>query len=199
MVYNKDVFCIGRRALMMKICPKCGTEVERRFCPDCGTEVLEETTKDIAEPVVEAVDVESIPDPVVNETAKTEPEVMTLQHYAGEEQYNQQKTVDEKLDEMQGSMSAKTTGIVAYITWIGFIIALVLGDRKRAMFHINQALVINLASIVVNFVSIIPFLGWLIAVVGSLFCVVCWCMGLYYACTGQEKEVPLLGQIKLLN
>lgn len=161
----------------MKICPKCGTEVEKRFCPDCGTDVLEESA----------------------ETAEAPVEVMTLQHYAGEEQYNNQKSVDEKIDDMQGSMSAKTTGIVAYITWIGFIIALVLGDRKKAMFHINQALVINLASIIVNFVAIIPFIGWLASFAGSIFCFVCWCMGLYYACKGQEKEVPLIGQIKLLN
>lgn len=183
----------------MKICPKCGTEVEKRFCPDCGTEVLEQNVRDIDDVVSEPV-VEPMAKPIVEEReTKAEPEVMTLQHYAGEEQYNHQKTVDEKLDEMQGSMSAMTTGIVAYITWIGFIIALVLGDRKGAMFHINQSLVIHLASIVFNFVAIIPFLGWIASVAGSIFCFVCWCMGLYYACTGQEKEVPLLGQIKLLN
>lgn len=192
----------------MKICPKCGTEVERRFCPDCGTEVLEPTTIDIAKPMDEVIDpedvgepaVEAVIEPIVEEKkVKAEPEVMTLQHYAGEEQYNNQKTVDEKIEELEGSMSAKTTGIVAYITWVGFIIALVLGDRKGAMFHINQSLVINLAAIIVNFVAIIPILGWIVSVVGSIFCFVCWCMGLYYACTDQKKEVPLLGQIKLLS
>lgn len=188
----------------MKICPKCGTEVERRFCPDCGTEVLEPTTIDIAEPMEEVIDAgevsEPIAEPVVEEkAAKSEPEVMTLQHYAGEEQYNNQKTVDEKLEELEGSMSTKTTGIVAYMTWIGFVIALVLGDRKGAIFHINQALVIGLAAIVVNFAAIVPILGWFVSVIGSIFCFVCWCMGLYYACTDQKKEVPLLGQIKLLS
>ena len=42
-------------------------------------------------------------------------------------------------------MDAKTTGIVAYITWIGLVIAFVLGDREGAKFHLNQALVIWLA------------------------------------------------------
>ena len=40
-------------------------------------------------------------------------------------------------------MDAKTTGIVAYITWIGLVIAFVLGDREGAKFHLNQALVIG--------------------------------------------------------
>ena len=42
-------------------------------------------------------------------------------------------------------MDSKTTGIVAYITWIGLLVALVAGDREGAKFHLNQALVIWLA------------------------------------------------------
>lgn len=183
----------------MKICPKCGTEVERRFCPDCGTEVLEDNTKDLADAEEKSYVFEAVIEEKTSEKKAEEPEVMTLQHYDGEETYNHQKTVDEKLEEMEGSMSAKTTGIIAYITWVGFIIALVLGDRKKAMFHINQSLVIHLATIIANFVAIIPFLGWIASVIGGIFCFVCWCMGLYYACTDQEKEVPLLGQFKLLH
>ena len=43
-------------------------------------------------------------------------------------------------------MDAKTTGIVAYITWIGLVIAFVLGDREVAKFHLNQALVVSLVT-----------------------------------------------------
>ena len=44
-------------------------------------------------------------------------------------------------------MDSKTTGIVAYITWIGLLVALVAGDREGAKFHLNQALVIWLAGL----------------------------------------------------
>lgn len=91
----------------------------------------------------------------------------------------------------EGSLSARTTGIVAYLTWIGFIIALLLGDRKKAMFHINQALIVNLFALL----SAIPFLGW----IWSIFMIVCWIMGIVYACREQEKEVPLIGKLHLLN
>ena len=91
----------------------------------------------------------------------------------------------------ENMLSARTTGSVAYLTWIGFIIALIIGDRKNAMFHINQALIVNLFALL----SAVPFVGW----IWSLFMLVCWIMGLVYACREQEKEVPLIGRLHLLK
>lgn len=88
-------------------------------------------------------------------------------------------------------MNKKTTGIVAYITWIGLLVALVAGDMEGAKFHVNQALVIMLFSLL----SIIPCIGWIWAV----FMLVCWIMGLIAAINEEEKPVPLIGQIKLLK
>ena len=34
-------------------------------------------------------------------------------------------------------MDTKTTSIVAYITWIGLLIAFCAGDREGAKFHLN--------------------------------------------------------------
>lgn len=88
-------------------------------------------------------------------------------------------------------MDARTTGIVAYITWIGFFIAVLAGDKDGAKFHINQALVINLFFLL----SGIPFIGWF----WSIFMVVCWFMGLIAAINEEEKPVPLLGEIILIK
>lgn len=88
-------------------------------------------------------------------------------------------------------MDAKTTGIVAYLTWIGFIIAICAGDKEGAKFHVNQALVILLFSLL----SIIPCIGWIWAV----FMVVCWIMGLVAAINQEEKQVPLIGSIRILK
>ncbi|SFN93883.1 Short C-terminal domain-containing protein [Pseudobutyrivibrio sp. JW11] len=89
------------------------------------------------------------------------------------------------------SMSAHTTGIVAYLTWIGFLIAVLVGDREGAKFHINQALVINLFF----FACAIPVLGW----VWWIVMVVLWIMALVGACNDEQKPVPILGGIKILN
>lgn len=88
-------------------------------------------------------------------------------------------------------MDKRTTGIVAYITLIGLIIAFCTGDKEGAKFHLNQALVIWLF----GFLCIIPCLGqiWLI------FLLVCWVMGLIAAINEEEKPVPLIGGIQILK
>ena len=54
-------------------------------------------------------------------------------------------------------MDTKTTSIVAYITWIGLLIAFCAGDREGAKFHLNQALVIFLFGLL----GWIPCIGWI--------------------------------------
>lgn len=88
-------------------------------------------------------------------------------------------------------MNKKTTGIVAYLTWIGLLIAILAGDKEGAKFHVNQALVIMLFSLI----SIIPCIGW----IWGIFMIVCWFMGLIAAINEEEKEVPLIGKIKILK
>ena len=103
-------------------------------------------------------------------------------------------------------MDKKTTGIVAYLTWIGLVIAFVAGDKEGAKFHLNQALVVNLFAIVLNIASRmvgwIPLLGWIALVIIGLMnfvAFVLWVMGLIYAVQEQEKPLPLIGNIQLLQ
>lgn len=88
-------------------------------------------------------------------------------------------------------MDKKTTSIVAYLTWIGLLIAILAGDKEGAKFHVNQALVIWLFSLL----SIIPCIGW----IWAIFMLVCWIMGLIAAINQEEKEVPLIGKIRILK
>ena len=88
-------------------------------------------------------------------------------------------------------MDKKTTGIVAYLTWIGWLIALLAGDKEGAKFHINQALVILLFSLL----SIIPCIGW----IWGIFMIVCWSIGFIAAINEEEKSIPLLGNIRIIK
>ena len=56
-------------------------------------------------------------------------------------------------------MNKKTTGIIAYITWIGWIVAFCAGDKEGAKFHLNQALVILIGQIVAAVINYIPYVG----------------------------------------
>lgn len=103
-------------------------------------------------------------------------------------------------------MNRKATGIVAYLTLLGWFVAYFIGDREGAKFHLNQALVVNLFAIVLNIASRmvgwIPLLGWIALIIIGLMnfvAFVFWVMGLIYAVQEQEKPLPLLGNIQLLQ
>ena len=96
-------------------------------------------------------------------------------------------------------MDKKTTGWVAYLGWIGFVIAIAAGDREGAKFHINQALLINIGLTLGLIVELIPFIGWVIGSLWIVFCCVCWVLGLIAAINEEEKEIPFFGQIKLFK
>lgn len=101
-------------------------------------------------------------------------------------------------------MNKKTTGIVAYITIVGWLIAFVAGDKEGAKFHLNQALVLAIVNLVnsllvTRILGIIPFVGGLVSMVISLALFVCWILGLVYAIKEEEKELPIIGAIKILK
>ena len=100
-------------------------------------------------------------------------------------------------------MDKKTTGWVAYCTFIGWIVAYCAGDKEGAKFHLNQALVIALGNIAVSIAGVIlafiPVLGWMITYAANIFLLVMAIMGLISAINEEEKELPLIGQIKILK
>ncbi len=89
----------------------------------------------------------------------------------------------------------KVVGILSYITFVGWIIALVLNNPKseHGSFHVRQSLGIWLLIIVSGFVLIIPILGWIAGLAGYVLGFVMWIMGLISAVNGEKKEVPVLG------
>lgn len=101
-------------------------------------------------------------------------------------------------------ITKKITGILSYITILGWIIAFLAGDKEGAKFHLNQSLVINIAWLLHSFVisailAFIPIIGWLASLVISVIIAVIWLLGLIAACKEQEKEVPILGKIKIFK
>jgi len=90
----------------------------------------------------------------------------------------------------------KTIAIIAYITIIGLLIAIILNNDKKnrfASYHIRQGLGIGLTGLVIGIIVIIPILGWLVFLVGWLLILVMWISGLLNALNGKEKPVPVLG------
>lgn len=92
----------------------------------------------------------------------------------------------------------KTVAIVAYLTLIGFLVALIIHSNKKTRlgaFHLRQFLGILLTCIAAGILMIIPILGWFAAIVIDLFMLVCWIIGFVAAINGQMKPVPLVGEM----
>lgn len=100
-------------------------------------------------------------------------------------------------------MDKKVTGIVSYITLIGWLVAFFAGDKEGAKFHLNQSLVLMIISYVWGIITgvvgaLIPILGTILGLVSLVFTVF-WILGLVYAIKEEEKELPVIGTIKILK
>lgn len=91
----------------------------------------------------------------------------------------------------------KTIAIIAYITIIGLIIAFVMNSEKKnefASYHIKQMLGLSLTGLALSLINIIPILGWIVSLLGSLVLFFMWIMSLINALNGKEKPAPILGE-----
>jgi uncharacterized membrane protein len=101
-------------------------------------------------------------------------------------------------------MDQKTISWVSYITLIGWIIALVTYNgspdkSSLARFHIRQSLGIFLTGfafyiVVWMMIWVVPFLFFLLPVIWICILIL-WIIGLIAAVNGEEKPVPLVGDL----
>ena len=96
----------------------------------------------------------------------------------------------------------KTIAIVAYLTLIGFIVAIVLHMNKKTKlgaFHLRQMLGFVLTGVAVMFcgfiLAFIPILGWLCMLALWVSMLVLWILGLVAAINGQMTPMPVVGPL----
>jgi uncharacterized membrane protein len=105
-------------------------------------------------------------------------------------------TINENLATEPVVEDGKTLAIVAYLTLIGLVAALVMNNEKKNVFtrfHIRQSLGLMLTGLATSFISWVPFLGWFIGLVMLVVLVILWIIGIMNAVNGKEKELPILG------
>jgi hypothetical protein len=86
--------------------------------------------------------------------------------------------------------SGKNVAIIAHITLIGWIVALVMNGQNRTAigsFYVRQVLGIGLLGLVISWIPLINFIGW-------IFVAVLWVMSLIAAINGTQKPIFLLGK-----
>ncbi|WP_339703517.1 hypothetical protein [uncultured Marixanthomonas sp.] len=92
--------------------------------------------------------------------------------------------------------NGKTIAIIAYITLIGWIIALVMhNNNKTALgaYHIRQMLGIMLLGLALSLLGSLLDI-YILSVILNIGVLVLWVLGLIAAIQGEKKPVPLLGE-----
>ena len=95
--------------------------------------------------------------------------------------------------------NSRTLAVVSYITWIGWIIAFLLRDKRDAFVahHMNQALLINLLKIVGSLCAFLPHIGEAASGVVGFAALVLMVMGIYRAVNWRTDPLPVIGEINL--
>ena len=95
---------------------------------------------------------------------------------------------------------SRTLAVVSYITWIGWIIAFLIRDRRDAYVahHLNQALLINLLKIAGGLCVMLPHIGEELSSVVGVAAFVLIIMGIYRAANWRMDPLPVIGEIRLL-
>lgn len=110
-------------------------------------------------------------------------------------------------------MSKRTTDIVAYLTWIGFLVAYLAGDRNNSRFHLNQGLVLAIVTVawnvayrvVIGILRHMLFTGVLILGLGvlnylvTIALLVFMILGIVHAVHDQESPLPIIGGIHIIG
>ena len=90
---------------------------------------------------------------------------------------------------------------ISYITWVGFILAIVTGDRsdRFVAHHLNQALVLDLISIAGGVLAVIPIVGTLVGGVINVAVFALDIVGAVSAYKGIMISFPYIGDIHLIG
>lgn len=99
----------------------------------------------------------------------------------------------ENLDMKEG----KTMAIVSYLWWIGLLIAFISNNKNRnsfTAFHIRQSIGLSALSFVISMLT--RYGG--VEIIGSVLILglfVLWAIAILGAIQGEEKRIPLLGDL----
>lgn len=114
-----------------------------------------------------------------------------------EEKTQQEQPVAEAPKASTGGQDIQENKIWAAIAYLGILFLVPLlakKDSAYAQYHAKQGLVLFVFGVIIGFVMIIPFLGWIIGVFGWILTVIFFIIGLVNALSGKMQPLPLIGK-----
>ncbi len=93
----------------------------------------------------------------------------------------------------------KTMAIIAYITWIGLLIAFIMNNGKNnefAKFHIGQSVRVAILGIANTIIAqFLPSGLGIISTVVSILVLILWILGIINAINLKDEPLPVIGTI----
>lgn len=95
----------------------------------------------------------------------------------------------------------KKSRVCAVIGYLFFFVPIIIfPDDGFCRYHANQSLILLLlGTIGITIVCLIPYVGWLLAILLAAFIAVCAIRGMILAATGKAKRIPLFGNLVLIE
>ena len=93
---------------------------------------------------------------------------------------------------------SRVCAVIAYLFF--FVPVIIFPDDGFCRYHANQSLILLLlGTIGITVVYMIPYVGWILALLLAAFIVACMIRGMILAATGKAKRIPLLGNLVLIE
>lgn len=179
--------------------------MEERFCPQCGAPIEDGAVKCrfCETPIVEGEVIP--PDRSYVQQNDGYNQYDAYEQEAGYDQnsdYNQYEVYGQDNKNNKASDVSCVYGVLAYLNLLVLIPILAVPDSHFARFHSNQGLILLIAQVVLAILGGIFGNIWLFEIiinVATLFITVLRLIGIITAIQGKEKELPIIGHIKLLD
>lgn len=97
--------------------------------------------------------------------------------------------------------NSKLFAVISYITWVGWVVALIARDQDDALVrrHLNQALILNIVATIASAIGRLGGIFRTIYIVVDIAALVLTIMGIVRAAKGSDEPLPYIGEIELIH
>ena len=89
----------------------------------------------------------------------------------------------------------KFFAVISYIGFLCIVSLLLKKDNKFALYHAKQGLVLFVFEVTCFILNIIPFLGWMMHILGTVVLFLCSLWGILQALSGNYNRFPVISKI----
>ncbi len=189
---------------MMKICPNCGTSVsdDATFCNNCGSSLSDVKPQadqtQSQQPAGAPLQQTPVAPQVMQQGAfnQAQGQGVMPQPYVAYDPKDHTSEFDPK-DIADNKIFAVVPYLFSFV--VGIIAGIYVSESQFVKFHIKNAIRLDIASILVALLFIIPVLGWIAGGILIAILFVVKIIAIVQVFSGKAKELPIISSIRFLK